>query len=306
MFALICSHKRNTNRTRRYAFLHLVAHVLSLDALRMQVTDRERRRQHLRQQHLRAERRIEAQIVPEVAPPLLVLAHHLMEPVDQRRQLVAARSHRLVRLALAVLVFDRVHDTLRQIRTVHRLLHGLLALMPQRHRAELPAPDVRVVAQEPVLLPVDVRRAEHDRIRELLAHRLLAVVLALQELAALLREERLRMGCRVQARHVHELFHARLAGDACQPPRTVHVHVLEDRFLVAQIVRMEQHLAQIADQLQAQRLVMVSPVRNDHLAAGFAQLITHVAPEESGAAEHSRHDPIEAGPTAGTTLQRGQ
>lgn len=144
---------------------------------------------------LRLHHLIEAQTVAPVAPPVGFLAHFSVEPVDQLEQLVATWAHILAHLTLAVGILSGVNDTLGHVRAVDRLLDGPLSLVPKQHSTKLTEPQMSVVAKEAICMSIDVRRTEDDGLGEILF-----VVLALEEHAALLGQNRLRLRGTIQAR----------------------------------------------------------------------------------------------------------
>lgn len=119
--------------------------------------------------------------------------------------------HSLVDAASAVRILGGVDDGLGHVRNVDGLLDGLLSLVPQRHRAELTAPDVGVVAQEAILGSVDIRRADDRGVGKGVAYAKLTLVLAFQPLAAALDVQILGIGLHVQRGQVDEALHASLA-----------------------------------------------------------------------------------------------
>lgn len=81
---------------------------------------------------------------------------------------------------------------------------------------------------------------------------------------------------------------------------------LFDRVNVVQAVELEQRLAQVTDQTQAQRFVVIGTIRENQLGADFAELVGHIATQESGATEHRDDHAVETGPAACTAFQFAQ
>lgn len=102
-----------------------------------------------------------------------------------------------------------------------------------------------------------------------------------------------------------EIFRFPIASDQIHH----HIRVLDgrlDRTHVTNVIEMEHCLAQIADQSQAQRFVVIGTVRKDELRSDLAEFIGHIAANESGTSENGHNHSVEAGPSAGAAFQRRQ
>lgn len=72
---------------------------------------------------------------------------------------------------------------------------------------------------------------------------------------------------------------------------------------VIQIVEMEQHLSQIADQFQAIHLRMIAAIGKHALRSNFTEFIANITSNESGTTENRNNHAIETGTSASTPFQ---
>lgn len=163
----------------------------------MQLADFEWWADGLGEGDLKLESGIPAEIVAHVAPHIFVLAHHAMEPIDELAEFVAAWADGLEHFSDCVRIFHGVDDTLGEVAAENWLLDGAFAFVPEREEATLSAPNVSVVSEEAIFLPVDVWWSEDDGVGEFLANGEFSVVFAAKELASLWVQQRLWVRCRV-------------------------------------------------------------------------------------------------------------
>ena len=67
----------------------------------------------------------------------------------------------------------------------------------------------------------------------------------------------------------------------------------------------KQDLAQIPDHFQPQGLVVISPIGNNQLGSRLAQLVAHVATQESAGSENSSNT-VDTRSTTGTAFHFGR